>query len=128
MSMDTTEMVDDMAVPTAHTTEYNITPEPGPPSLFSNLPVYGQHSISPNVSYQAKCASPTTSAQRCRQWQILGGAFGDGYEILLPEEAQVERESEKETEKESDLGDDINLFLEQIIAAQVRKLAQHQGK
>merc|ERR1719270_215931 len=78
--------------------------------------------LSSNTTYQPKCARPTASSvERYRQWQILGGGFGENYDILPPEEEELDEESEKEVAEEEDVENDLNSFLEQIISAHVRR-------
>ena len=88
----------------------------------SNFPIYGHSSVSSNTTYQPKCARSTaTSAERYRQWQILGGGFGENYDILAPEEEEYDEESQKETEEENNFEEDLGSFLDTIISVHVRR-------
>ena len=74
--------------------------------------------------YQPKCATSSntvSSAQRYRQWQIIGGDFGDNYDILPPEDGEINEESEKEMEEERDFVNDLNSFFDQVISAHLQR-------
>lgn len=118
--MDTMDMTENVPMPTEHSRQLSMLPASSASSLSSNFPEYRQQNEPSMVIYQPKCASTTTSAQRCRQWQIIGGGFGDGYDVLLPEE-EVGVDSEPESDKEDDLEHDLVSFLEQIVSVQVRR-------
>ena len=90
-SMDITEAIDSVKdyigpatiQPTLESIHSFSAPSP------SNFSLYERNSVSSNTTYQPKCArSTSSSAERYRQWQILGGGFGENYDILAPEEEE----------------------------------------
>ena len=68
------------------------------------------------------CARPAASSvDRYRQWQILGGGFGENYDILPPEEEELDEESKKESDEQEEFENDLSSFLEQVISVHVRR-------
>ena len=122
--MDITEAIDPARISMSH-----ITVQPTLESISSfsspspsNVTVYGHTSVSSNITYQPKCARSTaSSAERYRQWQILGGGFGENYDILAPEEEEYDEESQKESEEENNFADDLGSFLDTIISVHLRR-------
>jgi hypothetical protein len=53
--------------------------------------------------------------------------FGESYDILLPEEGEIDEESENESEEEKDFENDVANFLEQIISVHVRNPLMKEG-
>lgn len=122
--MDITDAIEPVRVSVNHTIQHNLhTVASNLSSEPSNFPILGHPTMSSNISYQPKCASSTvSSAQRYRQWQILGGGFGENYDILPPEEEdELDEESEKELEEAKNFEIDLSSFLEQIISVHVRR-------
>ena len=76
------------------------------------------------TSYQAKCATVPagSAAQRCRQWQIMGGNFGSdgGYEVLLPEEREDDPTVIKPANEEDEFDDDVLSFFDHILQLHVQ--------
>lgn len=128
--MDITDAIEPVRVSVNHTIQHNLhTVASNLSSEPSNFPILGHPTMSSNISYQPKCASSTvSSAQRYRQWQILGGGFGENYDILPPEEEdELDEESEKEAEEAKNFEIDLSSFLEQIISVHVRKHLKKDG-
>merc|ERR1719367_1990796 len=101
VAMDITETIDPVRISPSHSLQMSS------PSHFES---FGDPRtlLSSNSTYQPKCARPTASSvERYRQWQILGGGFGENYDILPPEEEEFDN--------------DLKSFLEQIISVQVRR-------
>jgi len=120
--MDVTEVIDPMRIYMDHTVEPTLHSSSNLSSEPLNFPICDHRSMSSNTTYQPKCASSTaSSAERYRQWQILGGGFGENYDILPPEEEEFDEESEKESEEAKDFESDLSSFLEQIISVHVQK-------
>ena len=113
----------DIAETTPHTRvspSHNLSPF-SPPSHF---PSYDSRrtTLSSNTTYQPKCARPAASSvDRFRQWQILGGGFGENYDILPPEEEELDEESKKESDEQEEFENDLSSFLEQVISVHVRR-------
>jgi len=115
VAMDITETIDPVRISQSHSLQMSS------PSHFQS---FGDPRtlLSSNTTYQPKCARPAASSvERYRQWQILGGGFGENYDILPPEEEELDEESKKEADEEEEFENDLNSFLEQIISVHVRR-------
>ena len=115
VAMDITETPDPVRISASHSLQL---------SSSSNFPSFDSRrvTLSSNTTYQPKCARPAASSvERFRQWQILGGGFGENYDILPPEEEELDEESQKEAAEEEEFENDLNSFLEQIISVHVRR-------
>ena len=116
VAMDITDTPEPLRISATHSLQLSS------PSHFPSFDTR-RTTLSSNTTYQPKCARPTASSvERYRQWQILGGGFGENYDILPPEEEEEDEESQKEAAEEEDFNNDLNSFLEQIISVQVRRL------
>ena len=115
VAMDITETIDPVRISQSHSLQMSS------PSHFQSFDD-PRTLLSSNTTYQPKCARPAASSvERYRQWQILGGGFGENYDILPPEEEELDEESKKEADEEEEFENDLNSFLEQIISVHVRR-------
>ena len=117
--MDVTESV---TTPTELTPQQTSNSIINSSSLLSPFPTCAHRTMSSNTIYQPRGAITANSATRYRQWQILGGGFSGSYDVLLPEDQELDEEVEKELKEEAVYEGDITTFLDQIISAHIRKL------
>ena len=126
--MEVNEIIESVPVPTDRTAQLSMNSMTDSASSSSYNSICGHSTMSNNTTYQPKCASTATSAERYRQWQILGGGFSGSYDVLLPEEEEFDEETENESEEERDFENDVGTFLEQIISLHVRRLVMKGNK
>ena len=109
---------------TETTHQARVSPSHNLPFSSSHFPSYGSRrtALSSNTTYQPKCARPAASSvERYRQWQILGGGFGENYDILPPEEEELDEELKKESDEQEEFENDLSSLLEQVISVHVRR-------
>ena len=121
--MDITEAIDPVRISLSHAVHPALDSltnlSSSSPSTF---PLFGHRTTPSNTTYQPKCARPAaSSAERYRQWQILGGGFGENYDILPPEEEEFDEELKKELEEKQEFDNDLNSFLEQIVSVHAQR-------